>query len=358
MIQDPVKNPQVVVADFSKLPLDANFLLKDAVYTVGGKFKQRFMMRKDLNGTEDYVLGNYQWNVQTQKWQGFKPWKYWYKDAYPHNNNSLPTSRACDGCHFTGFMSTDKRVESGIACESCHGPASNHIKHPESKVYIASLSDPVRQNEVCLQCHMRNRDKRLETQNMSEIYGDARDYPKGYEAGKALSHYKMPAPFTPGIETKEFYANGMGKKNRTQGNEFVHSMKSKHGVTCINCHNPHTLEPTAQKNRGNDLCMDCHGFGSPIGPHQDSLTAHTRHKEDSKGSLCVECHMPKVGRHTGKSPLTVRTHLFNFVTPRETLMYKMPQETNACFACHKNDRDMKTLQNDLESWGMVSWDKR
>ena len=358
MIQDPRKDPSVVVADFSKLPQDANFALKDAVYTVGGKFKQRYMMRKDINGTEDYVLGNYQWNVQTQKWQAFKPWKYWYKTAYPHDNEKLPTSRACDGCHFTGFMSKEIRVETGIACESCHGPASKHIEDPDSKVYLASLSDPVRQNEVCLQCHMRNRDMRLKEHNMSEIYGDARDYPFGYEAGKSLSEYKLPAPFTLGHETKEFYANGMGKKNRTQGNEFVHSMKGKHGITCINCHNPHTLAPTAKDNTGNALCMKCHGFGSIIGPHQESLEKHTRHKATSKGSLCVECHMPKVGRHTGKSPLTVRTHLFGFTTPAETIKYNMPHETNACFACHKEDRTMQTLQDDLEQWGMVGWDKR
>lgn len=358
MIQDPHKEPQTMVADFSTLPKDANFALKDAVYTVGGKFKQRFMMRHDRNGTEDYVLGNYQWNVQTQKWQGFKPWKYWYKEAYPHDNNELPTSNACDGCHFTGFMSTQNRVDVGIACESCHGPASNHIENPDSKVYTASLSDPVRQNEVCLQCHMRNRDKRLEDHDMSEIYGDAKDYPAGYEAGKSLSKYKMVAPFVMGHETKEFYANGAAKKNRTQGNEFVHSMKGKHGITCINCHNPHTLQPTAEKNTGNKLCMECHGFGSLIGPHQDSLEKHTRHKADSQGSLCVECHMPKVGKHTGKSPITVRSHLFGFTTPEETIKYKMPDETNACFACHKEDRSMKTLQQDLEDWGMVSWDKR
>lgn len=361
MIQDLVKNPSVVVADFSKLPSDANFALKDAVYSVGGKFKQRFMMRKDINGNEDYILGNYQWNVQTQKWQGFKPWKYWYKDAYPHANEELPTSRACDGCHFTGYMSKENRVESGIACESCHGPASKHVADPKSKVYIASLSDPVRQNEVCLQCHMRNRDIRLKDHNIGEIYGDARDYPFGYEAGKPLSKYKLVAPFVLGQETKEFYANGMGKKNRMQGNEFVHSIKAKHGITCINCHDPHTLEPTAEKNSGNALCMKCHSFGSPIGPHQSSLEKHTKHKADSKGSLCVECHMPKVGKHTGKSPITVRTHSFGFVTPKETLEYKMPKETNACYACHKEGtsehRNMKTLQNDLESWGMIGWDK-
>jgi predicted CXXCH cytochrome family protein len=358
MIQDPKKDPSIVVADFSTLPPDANFALKDAIYTVGGKFKQRYMMRKDINGSEDYVLGNYQWNVQTQKWQKFKPWKYWYKDAYPHDNEQLPTSRACDGCHFTGFMSTEKRVETGIACESCHGPASKHVEDPDSKVYLASLSDPVRQNEVCLQCHMRNRDMRLKDKGMADIYGDARDYPLGYEAGKPLSEYKLPAPFMKGHETKEFYANGAGKKNRTQGNEFVHSIKAKHGITCINCHNPHTLEPTAEKNTGNKLCMNCHSFGSIIGPHQKDLQQHTHHKADSKGSLCVECHMPKTGRHTGKSPLTVRSHLFGFTTPSETQKYGMPSETNACFACHKEDRSMKTLQEDLEKWGMVGWDKR
>jgi nitrate reductase cytochrome c-type subunit len=53
--------------------------------------------------------------------------------------------------------------------------------------------------------------------------------------------------------------------------------------------------------------------------------------------------------------------MFGFVTPRETLMYDMPKETNACFACHnkgEDSRNMQTLQKDLEKWGMVSWNKR
>ena len=356
MIQEIKKDPSVVVADFLKLPKDANFKLGDAVYTVGGKFKQRFMMRKDTNGTEDYVLGNYQWNVQTKKWQEYKAWKSWYKKAYPHDNQTIPTSRACDGCHFTGFMSTSERIEPGISCEACHGASSEHVKNPDSEVYKASMSDPIRQNEVCLQCHMRNRDIRLRDHNMSDIYATAVDYPAGYAPGKSLKKYKLPAPFTMGKETSEFYANGAAKMNRTQGNEFVNSIKSKHGITCINSHNPHTLSPTSTNNAGNDLCMKCHSFGSPIGPHQDNLETHTKHKHESKGSLCVECHMPRTGRHTGKSPITVRSHMFGFTTPRETLKYGMPQETNACFACHK-ERGMKTLQSDLENWGMVGLDK-
>ena len=69
-----------------------------------------------------------------------------------------------------------------------------------------------------MQCHMRNRDKRLEKLTLKDIFGDARDYPVGYEAGKALSEYKLTAPFEYGKETKEFYGNGVAKKNRTQGN--------------------------------------------------------------------------------------------------------------------------------------------
>ena len=127
-----------------------------------------------------------------------------------------------------------------------------------------------------------------------------------------------------------------------------------HGITCINCHDPHKLTNTAQKPEGNNACMKCHSFGSVIGPHQSSLQKHTHHKENSKGSLCIECHMPKTGRHTGKSPLTVRTHQFRFTSPAETKAYHMPKETNACYACHK-DKSLDELQKDLDKWGGRSW---
>ena len=358
MIQDIRKDPSVVVADFSKLPADADFTLKDAVYTIGSKFKQRFMIPATINGKADYRLGNYQWNQETKRWQHFKPYKYWYHDAYPHDNKRFPTSTTCDGCHFTGYMSRQKRVEPAIACEACHGPGSEHANDPNNPIFKASLFDPIRTNEVCLQCHLRNRDKRLDDANvtMKDLWMQATDYPKGFEPGKPLVHYKSPAPNLPGKETKEFWPNGAAKKNRTQGNEFVHDAMYHHGITCINCHDPHKLDNTAQHPRGNAGCMQCHSFGSLIGPHQPTLEAHTHHKADSNGSKCIECHMPKTGRHTGKSPLTVRSHRFAFTYPSETKAYGMPPETNACYACHK-DKSLDSLQKTIESWGMQDWAK-
>jgi len=355
MIQTIEEDPSVVVADFSKLPKDADFSLKSAIYTIGSKFKQRYMIPATINEQEDFRLGNYQWNVETEKWQHFKPYKYWYHDSYPHNNKKFPTSNTCDGCHFTGYMSTQKRVEPSIACESCHGPGSNHSKRPDSPIYNASAVDPIRSNEVCLQCHMRNRDKRLDNNlTAKDLWMKAKDYPAGYEAGNSLIHYKKIAPFNLGKESKEFWENGAAKKNRTQGNEYIHDAMYAHGITCINCHSPHKLSNTAKNSEGNDACMKCHSFGSIIGPHQRSLQQHTHHKSDSKGSLCIECHMPKTAKHTGKSPLTVRSHLFKFTSPAQTKAYHMPTETNACFSCHQ-EKSLDTLQKNLEEWGMITW---
>jgi nitrate/TMAO reductase-like tetraheme cytochrome c subunit len=358
MIQNINVNPDAVVADFSKLPEDADFTLKEALYTVGSKFKQRYMIPATINGKEDFRLGNYQWNVETKKWQSYKSYNYWYKDAYPHDNKEVPTSNTCDGCHFLGYMSTSKRIEPSISCESCHGPGSTHAKDPDSQIFKASLLDPIRTNEVCFQCHMRNRDKRMETEYLSvkELWKNAKDYPDGYEPGQPLISYKLPAPFALGEETKEFWANGAAKKNRTQGNEYIHSRMYAHGITCINCHEPHKLTNTAQKPQNNDACMKCHSFGSIIGPHQDTLEAHTHHKEDSNGSSCIACHMPKTGKHTAKSPLTVRSHLFSFTYPAQTKAYGMPPETNACYACHK-DKSLDSLQKNLKEWGKLNWEK-
>jgi hypothetical protein len=64
--------------------------------------------------------------------------------------------------------------------------------------------------------------------------------------------------------------------------------------------------------------------------------------------------MPKTGKHTGKSPLTVRSHRFAFTSPKETLFYGMPPQTNACYACH-TDKSLQTLQKEIDGWGMQTW---
>lgn len=351
MIQD-AKKEGVIVGEFDSLPEDANFKKEDVLFTVGSKYKQRYMLASSMESKLDkYIFGNYQWNIELKKWQSYKPYKSWYIDGYEHNNEKF-SSKTCDGCHFVGFMSKEERVEPAIGCESCHGAGSIHNRNGvEGNIHNAKLNDPNRATEICLQCHMRNRDKRLENKSLTEIFGDARDYPAGYEPGKPLVNYKLNAPFEHGKESGEFYGNGVAKKNRTQGNEFVNSSMYKHGVTCTNCHNPHELNNNSKKSEGNKLCLKCHDFGSVIGPHKKDLQTHTRHKVDSNGSLCIECHMPKVGRHTKKSPISVRTHRFDFIYPDETRKFGVP---NGCNSCH-NDKSLEWSEKYIKEWGMEKW---
>lgn len=352
MIQDVKKDPTAIVGDFALLPEDANFSLADIVFTIGSKFKQRYMLAKEFDSRGDYVIGNYQWNTQLGKWQTYKVYKDWYGEAFEQSNNEIPTSLSCDGCHFVGFMGTEHRVEPAIRCESCHGPGSEHSKDPKQDIYKATNVDPQRAIEVCIQCHMRNRDIRMETVELSDLYDEVKDYPAGYEPGKPLVNYKMPAPFEPGVNTKEFWGNGAARKNRTQGNEYVRSTMYKHGITCIDCHNPHSTDNTADNPLGDTSCMSCHKFGSLIGPHQPTIEVHTHHEANSTGSSCIECHMPKTGRHLGSSPLTVRTHLFGFIYPEETRKYDVP---NGCNSCHK-DESLEWSEKYLKEWGMQTWE--
>lgn len=352
MIQSVSERPEAIVGDFSTLPENADFAREEVVYTIGGKFKQRYMLAAPSQEAEDYVIGNYQWNAELQRWQPYAPYKDWYRDAFVHDNKQVPTSRTCDGCHFVGFMSRQQRVEPAIGCESCHGPGSVHVETEGSgDVYKATNSDPHRATEVCLQCHMRNRDKRLETMKMEDIFGDVRDYPQGFEPGMPLIDYKTQAPFEPGQESGEFYGNGVGKKNRTQGNEFIHSMMYKHGITCVNCHNPHKLDSTTTTPLGNAVCMKCHEFGSVIGPHAKDLKSHARCGVYARDNSCIECHMPKTGRHLKSSPLTVRTHVFGFITPDETRRYGVP---NPCTSCHE-DKSLEWAEAHLKEWGKAQW---
>lgn len=59
MIQDAKKVPSVIIGNFTTLPKDADFELKNIVYTKESKFKQRYMMRKDKDGNENYCMGNH-----------------------------------------------------------------------------------------------------------------------------------------------------------------------------------------------------------------------------------------------------------------------------------------------------------
>jgi hypothetical protein len=66
---------------------------------------------------------------------------------------------------------------------------------------------------------------------------------------------------------------------------FLQSKMAEAGVTCSNCHNPHSGKLTLP---GNQTCTQCHSASTY------DMTAHHQHNVDTAGSQCVDCHMPVI----------------------------------------------------------------
>ena len=142
------------------------------------------------------------------------------------------------------------------------------------------------------------------------------------------------------------FPDGTAHKNRMQGNDFVTSqMLTAHGVACSTCHDVHGTSYYAQLRKpANTLCLDCHGPGSPNGPHASTLEAHTHHKTGTAGSDCIACHMPKIAQTI--VDWNVRSHTFRFVSPAVAETLHMP---NACNICH-TDKSAAWASAALKTW--------
>lgn len=93
---------------------------------------------------------------QVAAWSGWEMSKSWDKLSDEEKLND-----ACVKCHVTGFGEPGGFVSFeetpnlvGIQCESCHGPAGNHMKVPmkDKEARAASMNEPDESN--CLQCHI------------------------------------------------------------------------------------------------------------------------------------------------------------------------------------------------------------
>jgi predicted CXXCH cytochrome family protein len=134
-----------------------------------------------------------------------------------------------------------------------------------------------------------------------------------------------------------------------QGNDFVQSVMYTRGIKCFSCHDVHGTENTADLLKpANVLCLECHGPGSPNGPHTTRIEQHTHHRAGSTGGECIACHMPQIEQTI--ADINVRSHTFRFIPPAETDQYKIP---NSCTTCHK-DKTNAWAEQQLKTWANVS----
>ena len=321
-------------------------------YTFGVKPLQQYLI--------EFPDGRYQtlnivWDTRIKQ-EGGQRWFHLYPDEHIKHDDELHWTGInqnwnymCADCHSTNlqknYNQTDKHYkttwsEIDVACEACHGPASKHLTWSDKnssdirnkgfsvafneRKNISWIIDTATGNakrkpaknrnieiEACAQCHARR----------STIKSGARPE-HAFLDNFQLSLLTDPLYHADGQINGEVYVYG----------SFIQSKMYHAGVSCSDCHEPHSLKLRAE---GNALCGQCHLT------EKYNSTDHHMHKVSTEGSLCVSCHMPS------KNYMVVdgrRDHSFRIPRPDLSVKLGVP---NACSRCHE-DKSAIWLTKKLE----------
>lgn len=262
----------------------------------------------------------------------------------------------CADCHATGVRkgyvaapdTFDTRyAELGVGCEGCHGPGAEHVRRSAWPSWVRS----VRWKDNGLPARLNER--RAVTWSIDSASGNARrsrartsdreinvcaqchalrvHLADGYTAGAPLMDYYDPFVLLPSL----YYADGQQRDEVYNHGSFLQSRMYAVGVTCADCHDPHSqkLRRTASQ-----VCAQCHRAAK-----YDS-TAHHGHARGSAGSECAACHMPVTtyleidGRHD---------HSIRVPRPDRSAQLGVP---DACAGCHAG-RGAAWAAGAIRQWG-------
>ncbi len=169
------------------------------------------------------------------------------------------TSEFHDAAHAKLFASGAKGQE--ISCESCHGPASLHVK---SGGELGTILNPKGNPETCFQCHLDKRGEFNQPHAHPVLSGKMSCNDCHNSHGAELTSANA-------LVLEEMNASCI-KCHTTQGGPYVY----EHGGTregCVSCHNPHgTVNEKMLRARDSNLCLSCHALAH-TGPGQINANA-------------------------------------------------------------------------------------
>ena len=252
-------------------------------------------------------------------------WGYWRGRGM--NWNSM-----CAHCHITDFRknydaATDTYastwLEQGVGCVQCHGGITQQHLTPGYRTANVNRQpvhqDPHRMMETCAPCHARN-------ELLTSVIRPGVRY---------ADHYRVTVPVQQGI----FYPDGQVRdEDFNYTSLLISRMGGKAGVTCLDCHDPHSGKTRLPANN-NAICLQCHGAPGRLNAPVIDPTAHSHHAADSTGNRCVECHMPTTP-YMQRDP----RHDHGFLRPDPLLTQELGIP-NACTRCHQD----KTTDWEIEA---------
>ena len=326
-------------------------------YTFGFDPLQQYLI--DFPGGRLQAL-SLAWDTRPKE-QGGQRWFHLYPNEKIAHDDELHWTRPsqnwnsmCAECHSTQLKKNYDPVsrtfsttwsEIDVSCEACHGPGSEHMSwakrepgwekldaskgmtlllderrgihwkiNPETgNAARSKLRSSDKEIEMCARCHSRR----------SPISSD-------YVHGEPLLDHYLPRLLDEGM----YYADGQIDDEVYVYGSFIQSKMYHTGVTCSDCHEPHSLELRAP---GNGVCLQCHQ------PAKYDQASHHFHKPGSQGTSCAECHMPP------KTYMVVDPrHDHSMRLPRPDLSVKLGVP-NACTNCHVG-QSAEWAANQVKNW--------
>jgi Tfp pilus assembly protein PilF len=303
------------------------------------------------------------WDSRTTE-KGGQRWFHLYPNQkMPHTDPIHWTGRnqtwnyMCADCHSTnlhrnynlasnGYATTWSEIN--VSCETCHGPGSDHLawgqihmkgsykpgdgangivvnlKAASGSWWFIQPSDATMHwkgaarssnvLETCAPCHSRRRP-------ITSVYARGEHFLDAY----------VPNLLEEGV----YFADGQILEEDYEYGSFVQSKMYHEGVTCSDCHDPHSGK--LPRVIMNSVCGACHLFS------KFDTSEHHHHQKGSPGALCVNCHMPT---RTYMVVDVRRDHSFRVPRPDFSVAYGTP---NACSQCHK-DKSARWAADAVVKW--------
>ena len=326
-------------------------------YTFGISPLQQYLI--ELSGGRLQALG-IAWDARSKE-EGGQRWYDLYPDRKLKAGDPLHWTGIdqnwnyqCAWCHSTNLKKNYDHVtrrydttwsEISVGCEACHGPASNHVAwaskssgwekfDQQGKGFSQSFDErkgvswPMGENgqatrsvprssakeiRVCAGCHGRRQQFSDDPQSVSRLF-DA---------------------FRPSLlETGLYHVDGQQRDEVYNYGSFLESQMHAAGVTCSDCHNPHSGK---LRQAGNALCGQCHAA------EKFDVSTHHHHEPNSKGAQCAACHMPAA---TYMGVDARRDHSMRIPRPDRTVLLGTP---NACNQCH-TDKTATWAADTIKTW--------
>jgi predicted CXXCH cytochrome family protein len=323
-------------------------------YTFGVAPLQQYLI--ELPGGRLQALG-IAWDARP-KTEGGQRWYHLYPDRKLSAGDPLHWTGIdqnwnyqCAYCHSTNLKKNFDPVgntfktswsEISVGCEACHGPGSGHIAWASSpngrdggakglavgfherrgitwsvaadgKPFRSAPRSTATEINVCAKCHSRRQQFADDVQTPERLFDAFRP-----------SHLQDGLYYADGQQRDEVYTYG----------SFVQSKMHAAGVTCSDCHNPHTGK---LRQAGNAICTQCHA------PERFDAASHHRHMPGSKGAECVACHMPTT---TYMGIDERHDHSMRIPRPDRSITLATP---NACNDCH-TDKTAAWARDAIKGW--------